>query len=207
MRARLLLALGSAALVAAATVPSHAAGTVVLDGKKVKGWKFNQAVTTQNNAVGDQAGSIVGPLGPTFGGAACTPPRCYKKSFVFKPAKGVKGDLVVKAKWGNPGSDYDLYLYPSGAAENGYIANCGGSASTGEVMVVPGTKLKYGKTYTLVVNFQQSYNDSLTGSLAFPAKFSTKAAQFYSIDDATATGLTDGQPLAHTGCAMDGTLM
>lgn len=206
MRARLLLALGSAALVAAATVPSHAAGTLVLDGKKVKGWKFTQSVTTQNNVVGDQGGSLVGQLGPTFGGAACKPPRCYKKSFVFKPAKGVHGDLVVKAKWTNPGSDYDLYLYPAGADENGYIGNCGGSASTGEVMVVPGSKLKTGRTYTLVVNFQQAYNDSVNGSLTFPATFNSKASQFYTIDDATAAGPFDS-PLVHTGCAMDGTLM
>jgi hypothetical protein len=206
MRARLILALGAAALVAAAAVPSSAAGTTTLDGKKVKGWSFNQPVTTQNNVPGDQGGTFVSQIGPTFGGVACAPPRCYKKSFVFKPAKGVKGDLVVKAKWTNPGSDYDLYLYPQKAAEADYIANCGGSASTGEVMVVPGSKLKTGKTYTLVVNFQQAYNDTLTGSLAFPATFASKVGPLYTVDDATMASVFD-QPLTHTGCATDGTLL
>jgi hypothetical protein len=205
MRARLILALGAAALVAGATIPASAAGTTTLDGKKVKGWTFNQAVTTQNNVPGDQGGSLVAQVGPTFGGVACAPPRCYKKSFVFKPAKGVKGDLVVKAKWTHPASDYDLYLYPQKAAEADYVANCGGSASNGEVMVVPSSKLKAGKTYTLVINFQQAYNDTLSGSLTFPATFASKAGPLYTVDDATAAGVFS-EPVTHTGCATDGTL-
>jgi hypothetical protein len=204
MRARLLLALGAAALIAGATVPASASGgAVTLDGKKNKGWTLDQAVTTQNNVVGDQAGSLVAQAGPTFGGVACTPPRCYKKTFVFKPAKGVKGDLVVKAKWTTPASDYDVYLYPAKADENSYIANCGGSASNGEVMVVPFNAMKSGKTYTLVINFQQSYNDTLTGSVTFPSTFTSKVAPLYTVDDSTGAA-TGGVPITHTGCAVDG---
>jgi hypothetical protein len=203
MRARLFLALGAAALIAGATVPANAAGGVVLDGKKNTGWSFDQAVTTQSNVVADFGGSLVAQLGPTFGGVSCAPPRCYKKSFVFKPAKGVKGDIVVKAKWTTPGSDYDLYLYPEKAAETGYLAACGGSASTGEVMVVPSSALKYGKTYVLVVNFQQAVNDKVTGSLKFPGTFTSKVAPAYQVDDAQ-SALPTGQ-VTHLGCALDGT--
>jgi len=201
MRARLLVALGSAALLAATALPSHA-GTPVVDGKKNKGWSFKVAVTTQNNLAGDQAGPLVKQAGPSYGGAACKPPRCYKQTFVFSPARGVKGDVVVKAKWATPASDYDLYLFPAKpSSETDYVGHCGGSASNGEVMVVPQSALRAGKSYVLVVNFQQSYNDTVTGSLAFPATFATKAAPAHTIDE-THPGFDES--FTSVGCAIDG---
>ncbi|MDQ1710601.1 MAG: hypothetical protein QOE45_51 [Frankiaceae bacterium] len=203
MRVRTLLALGVVALIAGATVPASAESTVTLDGKKYKGFSVNMAVKDQNNVAPDFLGPLVKQVGPTFGGVACAPPRCYKKSFLFKPAAGVKGDLVVKAKWGTPASDYDLYLYPQKAAEDGFIGYCGGSASSGEVMVVPFNKMKTGKIYTLVINFQQSYQDKLSATLTFPSKWTTKYQQFYDVDNKL---VLNGSPVTHQGCAMDGTL-
>lgn len=205
MRARLALGV-AAAILAATAIPSNA-GNPVVDGKRSKGFSFTQAVTTQNNVAGDQAGPLVKQAGQSYGGIYCAPPRCYKKTFVFQPAKGVKGDMVVKAKWTNPVSDYDVYLYTSKSSkESDYVGACGGSASTGEVLVVPMSALKAGKTYVLVVNFQQSYADTVTGSLTWPATFTSKAPQAYAPENATKSA-GGGDPLFHAGCAVDGTLM
>jgi hypothetical protein len=70
----------------------------------------------------------------------------------------------VKISWTIPGQDYDLYV-----AENGAIVGqCGASAGTSEVVVIPSPAK--GKVYTIVVDEYRALPDSVTGSVTFPAK-------------------------------------
>jgi hypothetical protein len=158
MRPRLLLALGTATLVAAAAVPSHAAATPVLDGKKVK-------KITRTASGGLQTNDADNASLETPNRADCTAPRCFRLDFVYKPATGVKGNVLFKITWTNPASDYDLYV---ASDKKVALASCGGAAGMGESLVMSGKTLKYGKRYTLVADFFRSVNDTVTATVEFP---------------------------------------
>jgi hypothetical protein len=167
MRYRLILATGAAAAVAAAALPSHAAGTPVLDGKKTKTLSFKLASSPQDNDanlvtdVTDLAAQT--PVSrPDMGN--CPASRCLSYTFVYKPAKRVKpGPFSVKIAWTIPGQDYDLYVIQDG----GDIGHCGASAGTSEVVVID-NPIK-GKTYKVVVDEFRAGPDTITGKVAFPA--------------------------------------
>ncbi|HET7311912.1 MAG TPA: hypothetical protein VFJ17_11375 [Mycobacteriales bacterium] len=167
MRTRLILAAGAAAAVAAATVPSQAAGAKVLDGKKTKSLSFNLATSPQTNDYNlvtdftDLAAQT--PVSrPDMGNCPAT--RCLSYSFVYKPAKGVKpGPFSVKISWTIPGQDYDLYVIQDG----GDVGHCGASAGTSEVVDIM-TPVK-GKTYKVVIDQYRAGPDTITGKVAFPA--------------------------------------
>jgi hypothetical protein len=167
MRYRLILATGAAAAVAVAAVPSNAAGTKVLDGKKTKTLSFSLASSPQDNdtnLVTDFTDLVAStPVSrPDMGN--CPAARCLSYKFVYKPAKGVKaGPFSVKIAWTIPGQDYDLYVIQDG----GDVGHCGASAGTSEVVDIT-TPIK-GKTYTVVIDQYRAAPDTVTGKVAFPA--------------------------------------
>jgi hypothetical protein len=167
MRIRLILAAGAAAAVAATTLPSHAAGSPVLDGKKKKSISFSLKSSPQDNdpnLATDFTDLVVqSPISrPDMGN--CPASRCLSYSFVYKPAKGVRpGPFSVKIAWTIPGQDYDLYVIQNG----GDVGHCGASAGTSEVVVID-APMK-GKTYKVVVDQYRAGPDTITGKVAFPA--------------------------------------
>jgi hypothetical protein len=164
MRTHLALALGTAALVAGATVPSHAAGAPVLDGKTVKRITGTASGGQQTHDA-DNADVLATP-----NRANCAMPRCYRLDFVYRPAKGVKGDVLFKITWTNPASDFDLYVSDDKKSDK---AHCGGFGGTGEALVVSGRSFKPGKKYTLVADFFRSVNDTVQATVEFPTTAKT----------------------------------
>jgi hypothetical protein len=160
MRARLVLALGAAALVAGVAAPSHAAGPPTLDGKKVKKLTGKAA-----GGVADHDADNASLDTPNR--AACTMPRCYRLDFIYNPAKGVTGNVLFRITWTNPASDFDLYVAD---AKNTQIAACATAGGTGEQLVLRGKQLKPGKKYSLVADIFRSANDTVNATVEFPTK-------------------------------------
>lgn len=160
MRARLVLAAGAATLVAVAAVPSQAASTPTLDGKRVR-----KIVKTASGGLQDHDQDNASLDTPNR--ADCAKPRCFRMDFVYSPARGVKGNVLFKITWTNPASDFDLYVSDDKRTDR---AHCGGFGGTGEQLVLRGTSLKPGKRYTLVADFFRSVNDTVTATVEFPTK-------------------------------------
>ena len=179
MRIRLILAAGAAAAVAATTLPSHAAGAPVLDGKKKKSLSFSLASSPQDNdpnLVTDQVPTTTPVSRPDM--AACPASRCLTYSFVYKPAKGVRSrPFSVKIAWTIPGQDYDLYVIQDG----GDVGHCGASAGTSEVVVID-APVK-GKTYKVVIDQYRAGPDTVTGKVAFPATDKVGSTAPSTLDD------------------------
>lgn len=136
-------------------VSAAEAKTPVLDGKKVKVLKVVGQGGLQDH---DQDFFTLG--GPER--VDCVPPRCLKMPFVYQPAKGIKGDLMLTATWSNPLSDMDLYLAEVG--KRGVlteIATCGGSAGTTEKVFVDRGLLHSGHSYQLIVDYYRSLNETV----------------------------------------------
>ena len=157
MRYRPILAAAAAAALVA-TMPAHAAGIKTLDGKKVKSLTFKDVVASPSDNDADFA---TGSSDRTV----CSPPRCSKFTFLFKPAKGVKyGAFSARIAWTYPVEDYDLYVVQDNA---GAVAQCGAAAGTSEVAVVsdpvPGHK------YTIVIDHYRTLPDTVTATVTFPA--------------------------------------
>ena len=186
MRARHILTIGAAVLVAATALPSEA-GAPVLDGKKVK--KITKVVKpqTQDNDA-DNVTAITAASAPNR--ANCAPPRCTRVDFVYQPAKGVKGNVLLKVTWTNPASDFDLYFADERKNDK---AHCGGFGGLGEALVIRGSSLKVGRKYTLVVDHFRAVEDTITATVEFP----TKRA-------AATTVPADVDGLMATNCVLDG---
>jgi hypothetical protein len=100
--------------------------------------------------------------------ADCKAPRCAKLPFVYKPAKGVKGDVMFAITWSNPLTDYDLYVAEvdrDGTTTSVGAFHCGGTGGTSEKVFVPRGTFKAGKTYAMVVDFYRSVNDTVHGTV------------------------------------------
>jgi hypothetical protein len=182
MRTRLIIAAGATAALAVAALPSQAAGTKVLDGKKTKALSFSMATSPQTNdenLVTDFT-DLAAPTPvsrPDFGN--CPASRCLTYSFVYKPAKGVKpGPFSVKISWTYPGQDFDLYVIQDG----GDVGHCGASAGTSEVVDIA-TPVK-GKTYKVVIDQYRAGPDTITGKVAFPATDKVGSTAPSDLDDA-----------------------
>jgi hypothetical protein len=135
------------------------AATPVMDGKKVK-------VITIKGTGGQQLNdkdyaSIGGPER-----VDCQPPRCSKTKFVYKPAKGVRGGLLLTATWSKPVNDFDLYLGVLDKRGNVLeVANCGGALSTNEKVYAAPGELKSGSTYVMIVDHYRSLNEAYTAKI------------------------------------------
>lgn len=163
MRSRLLLASALVGALAVTTTGAHAA-TPTLDGKKVK-----KLTLTASGGLQDHDETNVTEALDAPDRADCTAPRCAKLKFVWKPAKGVKGNVMFTITWSNPLSDYDLYV--AEVARDGSTSTlegqvCGSIGSTGEKVYVTKDKFKPGKTYAMVVDFYRSVNDTVKGTVA-----------------------------------------
>jgi hypothetical protein len=182
MRTRLLVAAGAAAAVAVAALPSHAAGTPVLDGKKTKALSFSLTSSPQTNdynLVTDFTDLAAQSPVSRPDMANCPASRCLSYSFVYKPAKGVKpGPFSAKISWTIPGQDYDLYVIQDGAE----VGHCGASAGTSEIVDI--TAPVKGKTYKIVIDEYRAGPDTVTGKVAFPATDKVGSTAPSDIDDA-----------------------
>lgn len=159
------------------------AGTPTMDGKKVKVLKFSGSGGTQDH---DQdAASTSAP-----DRSQCEPARCIKVKFVYKPAKGAKGGLMITANWGKPVlSDYDLYLFELDMRGNGTdVGHCGGLGLNHEKVYAAPAQLHSGRTYLVVLDYFRSIADSVTGTIEMGANSTigttvpTKAEVVYPIN-------------------------
>lgn len=169
MKTRLIAAATLAGALALA-LPSAQAGTAVLDGKKVTKLTVEATPAAQSND--KDLASLSGPER-----VACTAPRCVRLPFVFKPAKGVKGNLAFVASWAAPVEDYDLYvaeIAKDGSASE--VAHCGAAAGTSEKIELATDAFKSGKTYALIIDFYRASGaQKVTGTVSFPGTAGIKA--------------------------------
>jgi hypothetical protein len=171
MRYRPILAVAAAAALVA-TLPAHAGGIKTLDGKKVKSLTFSDVVSAPQDNDKDFASTSSSDR------TVCTPPRCSKFTFLFKPAKGVKyGAFSAKITWTYPVEDYDLYIVQDNAGD---VGHCGAGAGTSEVVVIsdpmPGHK------YTVVIDHYRAVPDTVTATVTFPAASKVATAVPDSVD-------------------------
>ena len=138
------------------------AATPVMDGKKVKVLKLHADGGTQAHDT-DLVLGLVNDVDHNL----CSPPRCAKLKFVYKPAKGAKGGLMITAKWSKQVlTDYDLYVYELDKRGNGTQAgNCGGGTGSSEKVYLAPSNLHSGKTYVVVVDFFRSIADAVDATV------------------------------------------
>ncbi|MDP9100832.1 MAG: hypothetical protein M3N21_01600 [Actinomycetota bacterium] len=165
VRTALLAAtVAAAAGIALTAPPSSAAGVPVLDGKKTKVLSFSGSGGLQDNDSDFVTGTV-----KANDRTQCEAPRCAAMVFIYKPAKGVKGDTAYTLTWTNPGSDFDLYV--AEIAKDGSrskIAGCGAGAGNHEKVFIPAGTLKSGKKYAVVVDFYRSLNETMTAKVEMP---------------------------------------
>jgi hypothetical protein len=162
MRKRLILTAAAFSAVAVAMPAALAAPAPVLDGKKV-----TKVTATLDGGLQDHDQDAADISGADR--ADCAPPRCGIITFVYKPAKGVQGDVLANVTWTNPASDIDLYVAEVGKSGMSDISHCGGIGNTTETVFIPAGTLKPGKTYALVADFFRSVNEKVTGTVSMPA--------------------------------------
>jgi hypothetical protein len=167
MRARLVVAPLLVGALAVMTVGASAAPKT-LDGKKVK-----QLTLTASGGLQDNDSTNVTEALTTPDRADCSAPRCAKLPFVWKPAKGVSGDVMFTITWSNPLTDYDLYVAEvarDGSTSTLEDQSCASSGGTSEKVFVTKDKFKPGHTYAMVVDFYRSVNDTVHGTVQMGAK-------------------------------------
>ena len=163
----------------ALSVSGAQAATPVLDGKKVKTLTLKSTPTAQDNDSDLVTGLAGGPER-----VACAAPRCARLPFVFKPAKGVTGNVAFTTSWSVPAEDMDLYVaqvLKDGSASE--IAHCGASVGTGEKIVLPASTFKPGKTYALIVDFYRATGQSVTSTVSFPGSAAVSSTVPADVDD------------------------
>ena len=136
------------------SVSGAQAGPPVMDGVKVKVLSKTDMVAPQQQVSG-------------FSSLTCESPKCMVLPFVYRPAKGVKGDLMFTVQWTNPLSDMDLYVVEVDTKKKTetQIAVCGGFPGAKERVFIPAKDLRSGRTYKLVVNYYLSLNETVTGKV------------------------------------------
>ena len=173
MKVRLVTATVLAGGLVASMSGAHAGGAPVLDGKKV-----TSITTTFSPAAQDNDADLV--TGQAPGSAVnrddCKDARCGRLNFMFKPAKGVKGNLKFTINWTIPVEDFDLYVAEvakDGSASD--IGHCGGSAGVSEQVNLDSSAFKTGKTYVLIADYYRATGgDKVTATVAFPAASTVK---------------------------------
>ena len=142
---------------------AQAATPPTLDGKKVKTLTATFSPKQQDNDA--DIASIT-----SSDRTECAATRCGRLPFVFKPAKGVKGNVAFTINWSVPGQDFDLYVAEI-AKDGSYsqLESCGTFAGTSEKIQLPGSDFKPGKKYALVADYYRATGtDKLTATVAFP---------------------------------------
>jgi hypothetical protein len=165
MRNRLVLAVAALSAVAV-TAPAALAGpaTPVMDGKKVKKLTLTATTTAQSNDA-----ILVTEIADGSDRMSCDASKCAVLPFVYKPAKGVKGDVMFTINWTTPGSDFDLYAVAIDKhGERTELGTCGGSVGTSEKVFLPADSFKPGSTYALLAYFFRTPGEKLTGTVEMP---------------------------------------
>lgn len=178
MRTRLALTAAVVGAIALAAPSALAAPTPVLDGKKVKELKLSATAGAQTH---DE--SLVTSLAADEDRMQCGPDRCAVLPFVYKPAKGVKGDVMFSINWGTPGSDFDLYVVQIDKSGRTKLASCGGSAGLSEKVFMSADNFKAGKTYGLLADFYRTPGETVTGSVSMPGTNTIKTTVPATVDE------------------------
>lgn len=140
----------------------------VMDGKKVKVLKKSATV----------AATTAQPTG--FDEIVCEDPtKCLTLPFVYKPAKGVKGDLLFTATWTNPAADFDLYVVeidPKKKTET-TVGRCATAPLASEKVFLSAKELRPGRHYRMVVGFYLPLGDTVNAKveIAVPNTIPTTA--------------------------------
>ena len=170
MRARLVLAPVLAAGLLLATAGAQAA-TPTLDGKKTTkltftadgGVQSNDAWTVYDLATEGDAGDLLPEQVRRVDPKDCKAPLCAVHEFVYKPAKGIKGGVMVTTAWTNPLSDADIsFMQVEKNGSRAEISSCGFTGQPHEKMYVDAGALKPGKKYAVVVMFFRSVQETFT---------------------------------------------
>jgi hypothetical protein len=180
MKIRVAAAIAAIAALVLSTSGADA-GTPTMDGKKVKVLNF-----TANGGTQDHDSDAATALLSSPDRSTCDPSRCVKVKFVYKPAKGAKGGLMITATWGKAAlSDYDLYLFELDKRGNGTdVGHCGGAGTASEKVYAPPASLHSGRTYLVVVDFFRSVSDAVTGKIEMGVPSSMKSTVPAKADEA-----------------------
>jgi hypothetical protein len=173
MRSRLVLAVAALSAIAV-TAPAALAGPAapVMDGKKVKKLTLSAMTTAQSNDTILATEVVNGSER-----MSCDATKCAVLPFVYKPAKGVKGDVMFTINWATPGSDFDLYAVS--IDKNGdrtQLGTCGGSVGQTEKVFLSSDNFKPGKTYALLAYFFRTPGEKLTGTVEMPGTNTIKSS-------------------------------
>ncbi|MCU1595763.1 MAG: hypothetical protein JWO12_3155 [Frankiales bacterium] len=181
MKLRLLTAAAVSGSLALTVTGAHAA-TPVLDGKKVKTLTLSASPAAQDHDADLVTDLAKDPLGGGPDRAQCTAPRCGALTFVYKPAKGVKGSTGFRISWATPGDDMDLYVAEVVKGQRSTLAHCGATGGTSETLVLPAGTLVAGHTYALVTDYYRITSDKLTAQVSFPSAVTAKTTVPASVD-------------------------
>ncbi len=169
----------------ALSVSGASAADATLDGAKTTSLEVTAAAAAQShdaNLVSLDDVDVVN----------CKPgAECSVLTFLYKPAKGVKGDLMMGATWSNPASDMDLYfaeVLKDGSREE--IGHCASAGGPSEKLFVPADALKVGKTYAVVTYFFRSAAETVTSKVEINVPDSTKTTVPADADEFTALNCT-----------------
>jgi hypothetical protein len=180
MRKRLVLSAAALSAIAL-SVPAALAGggAATLDGKSTKTLTLKATATAQDH----DSDFVTGSAGLDPARVDCTAPRCASLPFVYKPARGVKGDIAFSLSWTIPASDFDLYVAEIGKDGNSEVAACGASAGTSEKVFLDASNFKAGKTYALIADFYRTPGEAITGTITMPGSNSVATTAPSTVDD------------------------
>lgn len=180
MKVRLVTAATIVGALALSMSGAQAAPAKVLDGKKVKVLTLKAVGAPQDH----DSAFVTGSAGLDPERVECAMPRCARMDFVYKPAKGVRGDLAFAANWTVPAADIDLYvaeIAKDGSASE--LASCGASVGTSEKIFLDRTNFKPGKRYAVIVDFYRTANEAVTATVTMPGTNTVKATAPAAVDD------------------------
>jgi hypothetical protein len=179
MRKRLILTAAAFSAMVVAVPAALAAPTPVLDGKKTTKLTLTATAGAQTH---DE--SLVTGFATGEDRMQCAADRCAVLPFVYKPAAGVKGDVMFTLTWGTPGADFDLYavaIEKDGSRTK--LGSCGGSAGTSEKVFMTADTFKAGKTYALLADFYRTPGEKITGTVEMPAQSSIPSTVPADVDE------------------------
>lgn len=179
MKVRLVTAATIAGALALSVSGAQAAAPT-LDGKKIKVLTMKAVGAAQDH----DSAFVTGSAGLDPERVDCAMPRCARLDFIYKPAKGVKGDVAFELKWTVPASDIDLYvaeIAKDGSATE--LAACGASVGTSEKVFLASSNFKAGKKYALIADFYRTANEAVTGTVTMPGTNTVKTSAPAAVDD------------------------
>ncbi|MFN2540128.1 MAG: hypothetical protein ABR549_18525 [Mycobacteriales bacterium] len=186
MSIRRVLAIAVLGSVALANAGAQAAGPPTLDGKKTKTLSATFSPKAQDNDKDF--------FGTSSDRTECSPDRCGRLPFVFKPAKGMKGNIAFTVTWSVPGEDFDLYVAQI-AKDGSYseLTSCGAGAGTSEKVLLSSRDLTSGRKYALVVDFYRATGaGKVTGTVSFPGTGNIKTTVPAAAETAAGTKVNCG---------------